>query len=150
MVHMTRCDVKRYGGAEPSAAAISTRREVKTLGSTATGRTHLRQGSWSFLSVLVYCSSMVSGLSRPSAAADQQRPQLRLGVGPFVYSRPHSPELRAAVSLSQLWQRQERLKTARQLLAEIYGWFTEGFDTPDLRAVHALLQELENRPPEKP
>jgi hypothetical protein len=53
MVHMACCDVKRCLSAEPSAAAISARCEVKTLGSTAAGRAHLRQGSWSFLSVLV-------------------------------------------------------------------------------------------------
>ncbi len=51
-------------------------------------------------------------------------------------------ELRAAMSLGQLWQRQGKREEARQLLAEIYGWFTEGFDTPDLKEVKALLEEL--------
>jgi predicted ATPase len=51
-------------------------------------------------------------------------------------------ELRAAVSLSRLWQRQGRRDEARQLLSEIYRWFTEGFDTPDLRRAKALLEEL--------
>jgi len=51
-------------------------------------------------------------------------------------------ELRAAMSLGQLWQRQGKREEARQLLAEIYGWFTEGFDTPDLKEVKALLDEL--------
>ena len=41
-----------------------------------------------------------------------------------------------------LWQRQDQREAARQLLAEIYGWFTEGFDTADLREAKALLQEL--------
>ena len=53
-----------------------------------------------------------------------------------------SLELRAAMSLSRLWQRQGKKEEARQLLAEIYGWFTEGFDTKDLQEAKALLEEL--------
>jgi predicted ATPase len=53
-----------------------------------------------------------------------------------------SLELRAATSLSRLWQRQGRHAEARQLLAEIYDWFTEGFDTADLQETKALLEEL--------
>jgi predicted ATPase len=51
-------------------------------------------------------------------------------------------ELRATVSLCRLWQAQGRADEARQMLAEIYGWFTEGFDTPDLQGAKALLKEL--------
>ncbi len=51
-------------------------------------------------------------------------------------------ELRATVSLCRLWQQQGRMDEARQMLAEIYGWFTEGFDTPDLQEAKALLEEL--------
>jgi hypothetical protein len=51
-------------------------------------------------------------------------------------------ELRAALSLARLWQGQRQPTVARQLLAEIYGWFTEGFDTPDLQAAKALLDTL--------
>jgi predicted ATPase len=51
-------------------------------------------------------------------------------------------ELRATVSLCRLWQQQGRIDEARQMLAEIYGWFTEGFDTPDLKEAKALLEEL--------
>ena len=51
-------------------------------------------------------------------------------------------ELRAAMSLSRLWQQQGKRREAHQLLAEIYGWFTEGFDTADLQDAKALLQEL--------
>jgi predicted ATPase/class 3 adenylate cyclase len=53
-----------------------------------------------------------------------------------------SLELRAAMSLSRLWQRQGKTAGARQMLAEIYGWFTEGFDTADLKAAKTLLEEL--------
>jgi DNA-binding SARP family transcriptional activator/predicted ATPase len=51
-------------------------------------------------------------------------------------------ELRATTSLARLWQAQGRVDEAREALAEIYGWFTEGFDTPDLQAAKALLDEL--------
>jgi predicted ATPase len=51
-------------------------------------------------------------------------------------------ELRATVSLCRLWQEQGKVDEARQMLAEIYGWFTEGFDTPDLRDAQALLDAL--------
>ncbi len=53
-----------------------------------------------------------------------------------------SLELRAAVSLARLWREQGRTKEARELLAPLYGWFTEGFDTPDLVEAKALLDAL--------
>ena len=52
-------------------------------------------------------------------------------------------ELRTAMSLARLWQQQGKRVEARQLLAEVYGWFTEGFDTPDLQEARALLMALE-------
>jgi predicted ATPase len=51
-------------------------------------------------------------------------------------------ELRAALSLARLWRRQGKPDNARALLAPLYGWFTEGFDTADLREAAALLVEL--------
>jgi len=53
-----------------------------------------------------------------------------------------SLELRAVMSLSQLWQQQGKKKQARKLLADIYGWFTEGFDPTDLQKAGALLKNL--------
>ena len=51
-------------------------------------------------------------------------------------------ELRAVMSLSRLWQSQGKKEEAHRMLAEIYGWFTEGFDTKDLQEARALLEEL--------
>ena len=51
-------------------------------------------------------------------------------------------ELRAAMSLSRLWQQQGKRAAAHALLAPIYGWFTEGFDTTDLQEAKALLDAL--------
>jgi predicted ATPase len=53
-----------------------------------------------------------------------------------------SLELRAVMSLSRLWQKQGKTAEARQMLTEIYDWFTEGFDTADLQEAKALLNEL--------
>ena len=51
-------------------------------------------------------------------------------------------ELRATTSLARLWQKQGKRAEAHQVLAEIYGWFTEGFDTADLKKARALLDAL--------
>jgi predicted ATPase len=51
-------------------------------------------------------------------------------------------ELRGATSLARLWRQRGRHEEAAALLAPIYGWFTEGFDTADLRIARALLDEL--------
>jgi tetratricopeptide (TPR) repeat protein len=51
-------------------------------------------------------------------------------------------ELRAVMSLARLWRQQGKLEEGRSILADIYGWFTEGFDTADLRAARVLLDEL--------
>ena len=52
-------------------------------------------------------------------------------------------ELRAATSLARLWQRQGKREEAQQVLGDVYGWFTEGFDTADLQEAKALLAVLE-------
>ncbi|MGH8693409.1 MAG: hypothetical protein ACREVM_04165, partial [Burkholderiales bacterium] len=54
-----------------------------------------------------------------------------------------SLELRAVMALSRLWRQQGKSGEARQMLAQSYGWFTEGFDTADLQEAKALLAELE-------
>ena len=59
------------------------------------------------------------------------------------HQQAKSWELRAATSLSRLWQQQGKRVEARELLAPLYGWFTEGFDTADLKDAKALLHELE-------
>jgi predicted ATPase len=51
-------------------------------------------------------------------------------------------KLRAAMSMARLWRDQGKRTEARELLAPVYGWFTEGFDTLDLKAAKALLEEL--------
>ena len=51
-------------------------------------------------------------------------------------------ELRATMSLARLWRDQGKVQQAREVLAPVYGWFTEGFDTRDLKEAKALLAQL--------
>jgi len=57
-----------------------------------------------------------------------------------------SPELRAATSLAHLWHAQGKDSEARDLLSPVYGWFTVGFDTVDLKAANSLLAQLSAKP----
>ena len=62
------------------------------------------------------------------------------------HQQAKSLELRAAMSLARLLQRQGKRDAARELLASIYAWFTEGFDTADLQEARALLEEVGEDP----
>jgi DNA-binding SARP family transcriptional activator len=77
----------------------------------------------------------------------QAEASFRKGIEVARQQQARSWELRATVGLCRLLREQGRPEEARQLLAEVYGWFTEGFDTPDLREAKALLDELSQEPP---
>jgi predicted ATPase len=77
---------------------------------------------------------------RPARVEAEQCFRLRLTSRSS--SARKSLELRAVLSLSRLWLHQDRRDAARQLLGPIYNWFTEGFDTTDLKDARALLEEL--------
>ncbi len=62
------------------------------------------------------------------------------GAGLKQISRPHGTQ--AAISLAQLWRDHRKGVKADDLLAPVYAWFTEGFDTPDLKDAKALLDEM--------
>jgi predicted ATPase len=67
---------------------------------------------------------------------------LRQALDVARHQHTKSSELRAAMRLSRLWQQQGKREEARRLLTDIYGWFTEGFDTADLQEAKALLDKL--------
>ena len=82
----------------------------------------------------------VRRLTRPDGAEAQSHFETALRVARS--QRAKSWELRAATSLARLWHSQGKTAKSRDLLAPVYGWFTEGFDTHDLIEAKALLDEL--------
>ncbi len=81
----------------------------------------------------------LKSLERDSAKAEEYF-QCALAVARQQQAK--SWELRAAMSLARLWRDQGKVQQARELLAPVYGWFTEGFDTRDLKEAKALLEEI--------
>jgi predicted ATPase len=80
--------------------------------------------------------------SSESGAQSEAEDCFRRALDVARHQQAKSPELRAAMSLSRLWQRQGKREEARKLLGEIHSWFSEGFDTADLKEAKALLEEL--------
>jgi predicted ATPase len=78
--------------------------------------------------------------SAPDAAKAEAHFERALAVA--LKQQAKSLELRAAMSMARLWRGQGKRDEARYLLAPVYGWFTEGFDTRDLKEARALLDEL--------
>ena len=80
------------------------------------------------------------------AAASDAQPEAEScyhqAIGIARQQSAKSLELRATTSLARLYQQQGKFGAAREMLAEIYGWFTEGFGTADLKDAKALLEEL--------
>jgi predicted ATPase len=81
-------------------------------------------------------------LARDPAAAPEAERAFRRAIELARHHQTKSWELRAATSLSRLWRRQGKRPEAARQLTEIYGWFTEGFDTADLTEARVLLDEL--------
>jgi predicted ATPase len=73
---------------------------------------------------------------------DEGQVSLRQAIRLAQAQQAKSLELRAAMSLARLWGERGRRAEARDLLAPVYGWFTEGFDTADLKEAKAMLEEL--------
>ena len=78
----------------------------------------------------------------PEADADKAQTCFERALAVARQQQAKSWELRAAMSMARLWRDQGKRDEARDLLAPIYGWFTEGFDTVDLKEAKALLHEL--------
>jgi predicted ATPase len=78
----------------------------------------------------------------PSSPPSEAETWFRQALDIARRQQAKSLELRAAMSLSRLWQRQGKRDEAHELLAPVYGWFTEGFDTADLQEAKALLESL--------
>ncbi len=77
------------------------------------------------------------------AQASKVEPSFHLSLKIARRQEAKSLELRAATSLARLWRDQGQIDEAHDLLAPVHGWFTEGFDTADLKEAKLLLDELE-------
>ena len=77
-----------------------------------------------------------------NAREDKSDEAYRMAVESAREDMSKSLELRAATSLARLWQSQGKINEAHDLLAPVYDWFTEGFETADLKEAKALLDEL--------
>ena len=89
---------------------------------------------------LSHCRRNRADVAQPDAAKAQAYFERALAVARQQQAK--SWELRAAMSIARLWRDQGKAQQARELLAPVYGWFTEGFDTLDLKEAKALLDEL--------
>ncbi|MDQ3257901.1 MAG: AAA family ATPase [Acidobacteriota bacterium] len=83
-------------------------------------------------------------LLKDGAAAAEAEQCFRRAIEIARHQQAKSLELRAVMSFARLQKKQCKLEEARQMLAEVYGWFTEGFDMPDLKDAKALLEDLES------
>jgi predicted ATPase len=81
-------------------------------------------------------------LKSPAPDAEKAEAYFERALAVAGQQQAKSWELRAAMSLARLWRDQGNVQQARELLAPVYGWFTEGFDTRDLKEAKALLDEL--------
>jgi len=85
-------------------------------------------------------ASLLAHLGRSNVEATET--SLQQGIAVSRTQGARGWELRASTSLARLWRDQGKRTEARDLLAPIYGWFTEGLDTPDLKEAKALLDAL--------
>jgi predicted ATPase len=81
-------------------------------------------------------------LTSPAADVAKAEADFERALAVARQRQAKSWQLRAAMSLARLWRDQGKVQQARELLAPVYGWFTEGFDTRDLKDAKALLGEL--------
>jgi predicted ATPase len=81
-------------------------------------------------------------LKSPEANAAKAETYFERALAVARQQQAKSWELRAAMSMARLWRDQGKRTEARNLLAPVYGWFTEGFDTRDLKEAEELLEEL--------
>jgi predicted ATPase len=90
----------------------------------------------------VYCIAGEVALKSPQPDASKAEAYFEQALAVARQQQAKSWELRAAMSLARLWRDQGKVRQARELLAPVYGWFTEGFDTRDLKEAKALLDAL--------
>jgi predicted ATPase len=119
-----------------------TGRTVEGLSVVTDALTRAQQTGCSYYNAELYRIKGELLLGQATANQEQSEACFQNGLKVARSQSAKSLELRVAMSLSRLWQRQGKTAEARQLLGDIYGWFTEGFDTADLQEAQTLLKEL--------
>jgi predicted ATPase len=123
--------VEAYGQAGQPAAGLSVLDEALTLAATTEER-------WWEAELCRLKGELLLRLPRPDIS--QATACFHQAIEVARRQQARSLELRAALSLSRLWQQHGKRHQARQLLTEVYSWFTEGFETPDLQEARAWLE----------
>jgi predicted ATPase len=108
----------------------------------AEAHTLVEQHEERFWEAEVYRLRGVLLLQQPETPPEEAETWLQRALDVARRQQAKSLELRVAMSLARLWQQHGKRTEARALLAPIYGWFTEGFDTADLQEARAVLDAL--------
>jgi class 3 adenylate cyclase/tetratricopeptide (TPR) repeat protein len=127
-----------------SGALVLQNRSSPLIDVVAAGLETLGRTDERFLEAELYRLKALAVLARCVDDAGQAEAEslLREALATARRQGARAIELRAAMSLGRLWRSQGKVQQARELLAPVYGWFTEGFDTLDLKEAKALLEEL--------
>jgi predicted ATPase len=120
---------------------MGQREEGLTLLAEALAAVHRTGERWCEAELYRLKGEFLLALSKENQA--EAEAHFRRAIDTACRQSAKSLELRAAMSLSRLWQQQGKHAEAYQMLVEIYSWFTEGFDTPDLQEAKALLAALQ-------
>ena len=105
-------------------------------------RTLVETGGERWFEPHIYCIAGEVALKSSQPDASKAEAYFDRALAVARQQQAKSWELRASMSLARLWRDQGKVQQARELLAPVYGWFTEGFDTRDLKEAKALLEEL--------
>jgi len=125
----------RYATARTAPGNACPRR--RGAGTAVSGLRRNPAGDWGWdAEIHRLCGELTGRLPHPDPAKAEESFRTALAIARKQGTRGY--ELRAATSLARLWGEKSRRGEARELLAPVYGWFTEGFDTPDLKEAKAL------------
>ena len=105
-------------------------------------RTLVETGGERWFEPHIYCIAGEVALKSSQPDASKAEAYFDRALAVARQQQAKSWELRASMSLARLWRNQGKVQQARELLAPVYGWFTEGFDTRDLKEAKALLDVL--------
>jgi predicted ATPase len=132
---------RTLSGCQPSAYAAALRAAIRRRAFRALTRIDTSKERW--FEAEVNRTAGEIALKSPEADTAKADAYFERALAVARQQQAKSRELRAATSLARLWRDQGKPQQARELLAPVYGWFTEGFDTLDLKEAKVLLEELQ-------